>query len=358
MFPLVTVGVAVYNIAEDMLRECLDSVVSGTDESCEVIIVDDCSQNGSYEICKEYADKYPRIELIGNERNSGIGRVRNLIIEKAHGEWLYFADGDDLLAPGAAQSAALAADADVIIYDFKSFYGECAHDGIPFSQKHMPLTKEQTDNLAIACLAESPCDIAGHTVSKGCTAKGYRRQLLLDKNIRFIEDLKISEDSVFFADTLCRCNSAVYFPFTLYYYRATNEDSVTNRYNPHMAELRRLYLKYFNQKCNEYFANRDDLKRLHDKYKIPSVIYRQFRLDTFHKDNPKPYGVRKREFGEFLAAEPYKTALENFDCENCAWHERALIFKLAKAKNFFALNAVFKHPFLLKIYGGLKNRLG
>ena len=106
-----------------------------------------------------------------------------------------------------------------------------------------------------------------------------------------------------------------------------------------------------------YFGGRADLMELHDRYKIPSVIYRQFKLDTFHRDNLKPYGVRKREFNEFLSEEPYASAMKKFDCKACEWNERALIFSLAKQRNFFALNALFRHPILLRIYGGLKNRL-
>lgn len=357
MRPAITVGVAVYNIDCAMLTECLDSVIDATDDSCEVIIVDDCSTNGCEKICREYAQEHPRISLIRNPHNCGIGRVRNIMIDAARGERILFVDGDDVIAPGAVQSAAVCGDADVIIYDFAVFDGECRRDGASFSPEYVEISAQRIEELAVACLAEAPCDIAGRTVSKGCTVKSFRRELLIENNIRFIEDLKISEDSLFFADVLCQCKKAVYFPFTLYYYRHRNGTSVTNRYNADMAELRRLYLKYFDEKWQEHFGGRTDLSDLQLKYKIPSVIYRQFKLDTFHRGNPKSYWQRKREFNEFLSEEPYAAAIRNFDCKACAWHERALIFALAKRRRFFALNALFHHPILLKIYGWGKNKL-
>ncbi len=359
MQPLVTIAVAVYNIDEKMLRLCLNSVAENTAESDEIIIVDDCSQNGSYEICREYEKKYPRITLYRTDKNSGIGYVRNLMIDKANGKWIYFVDGDDVMGAGAHESAEYAGgeNADVLIYDYKSFEKDFVCDKTTFIAKYKLLDKDCTDRIAMACLAESPCDIFGHTASKGCTSKGYNREFLLNNKIRFIEDLKISEDSVFYADVLCRCKKAVYFPFTLYYYRSANEHSVTNAYNADMDGLRKLYLMYFDEKCERYFPGREDIKQLHRKYKIPSVIYRQLKLDIFHKNNPKPYAERKREFESFLSEEPYKSALEEFDCDGCGWIERALVFSLAKIRNFFALNILFKHPVVLKFYGGIKNRL-
>ena len=359
MRPLVTIGVAVYNVDEQMLRLCLDSVVNNTEKEDEIIIVDDCSQNGSYEICRQYKQNDARITLYRTNKNSGIGYVRNLMIDKASGERIYFVDGDDILAPGAHISAQYAknCNADVLIYDYKSFEKEVKYDGTHFENKCVQLDSANVERIAISCLTEAPCDLFGKNVSKACTSKGYKISFLKENNIRFIEDLKISEDSVFYADVLCNCKSALYFPFTLYYYRSANEYSVTNSFNPDMSLLKTKYLKYFNEKCNKYFYGRQDVRMQYIKYKIPAVIYRQFKLDIFHKDNPKSYTKRKKEFNAFLANDPYKTALDRFDVKQCKWIERALIFKLAKEKNFFALNIIFKHPCILKIYGGIMSRI-
>ena len=51
--PLVSIGIAVFN-GSDTLKRCLDSIVNQTYKNLEIIIIDDCSSDGSFNICKDY----------------------------------------------------------------------------------------------------------------------------------------------------------------------------------------------------------------------------------------------------------------------------------------------------------------
>lgn len=97
--PNVSVIIPVYNAAS-FLRECVESI-RGQDLEVEIILVDDCSVDGSYELCLELAKADPRIKVVRNEVNSFAGACRNIGTSLASGEYLLYLDADDKLEPGA-----------------------------------------------------------------------------------------------------------------------------------------------------------------------------------------------------------------------------------------------------------------
>lgn len=95
----VSVIIPVYN-TEKYLRECVDSILNQTLKEVEIIIVDDGSTDGSRDIINEFAQKYSCIKTIHCENNKQ-GAARNKGMELAVGEYIYFLDSDDYLAPDA-----------------------------------------------------------------------------------------------------------------------------------------------------------------------------------------------------------------------------------------------------------------
>ena len=90
--------VPVYN-AEKYLRCCLDSLLEQdvSKEEYEILCINDGSQDGSLQILQEYAEKYSNIVVI-DKPNEGVSATRNLGIEKAQGEYIWFIDADDWIA--------------------------------------------------------------------------------------------------------------------------------------------------------------------------------------------------------------------------------------------------------------------
>ena len=80
-----------------ILRECLDSAISQTYPSIEIIIVDDNSKDNTIPIIQEYLQKNSRIKLFINEKNLGLVGNWNRCMEHAKGEWIKFLFQDDLL---------------------------------------------------------------------------------------------------------------------------------------------------------------------------------------------------------------------------------------------------------------------
>lgn len=95
----VSVIIPVYNV-ELYLQECLDSVLSQSGCSFEVICIDDGSTDASPKILQEAAQKDPRIRIITQE-NKGQGYARNRGLDIASGRYVYFMDADDILKADA-----------------------------------------------------------------------------------------------------------------------------------------------------------------------------------------------------------------------------------------------------------------
>lgn len=97
MKDLVTVLIPVYN-REAYLAECLDSVLAQTYDHFEILLIDDGSTDRSVAICRDYQQKDPRIRLQLAD-HGGVSAARNLGLELAKGEYVFFMDSDDAIHP-------------------------------------------------------------------------------------------------------------------------------------------------------------------------------------------------------------------------------------------------------------------
>lgn len=82
--------------AEETIIACLNSVISQSVEPKEIIVVDDCSSDGTIEILKSYKKAYSKIKFIINKSNSGQSYSRNLAATISKSPILVFFDDDDV----------------------------------------------------------------------------------------------------------------------------------------------------------------------------------------------------------------------------------------------------------------------
>jgi len=94
----VSVITPAYN-ASHYLEETVASVQGQTFSDWEMIIVDDCSTDNTYELACSLAEKDKRIIVIKHEKNSGVAAARNTALDAASGDFIAFLDSDDLWMP-------------------------------------------------------------------------------------------------------------------------------------------------------------------------------------------------------------------------------------------------------------------
>lgn len=97
----VSIILPVYNV-QDYLETSIQSVLSQTHTSFELIIVNDGSTDSSLEICRHYANTDNRIKLI-NKSNGGLSSARNAGLDVADGDYVYFLDSDDYIDTNTIQ---------------------------------------------------------------------------------------------------------------------------------------------------------------------------------------------------------------------------------------------------------------
>lgn len=91
MEELITVIINVYN-GEKFIKKCLENIINQTYKNLEILVVNDGSTDNTLSICQEIKDN--RIRII-NQENKGLSLSRNVGIDNAKGEYLFFIDVDD-----------------------------------------------------------------------------------------------------------------------------------------------------------------------------------------------------------------------------------------------------------------------
>lgn len=95
---LISIIMSVYN-AEKYLELAILSIIHQTYPDWELIIINDNSDDKSYEIMNLYAERDPRIKIINNLRNLGLTKSLNIGIDCAKGEYIARLDADDIADP-------------------------------------------------------------------------------------------------------------------------------------------------------------------------------------------------------------------------------------------------------------------
>ncbi len=92
---IVSVIIPAYN-CENYITQTISSVLTQTYKNIEIIIVDDCSTDDTYEILDKMKKTYDEIKLIHLEKNSGVSHARNVAMSIASGRYIAFLDSDDI----------------------------------------------------------------------------------------------------------------------------------------------------------------------------------------------------------------------------------------------------------------------
>lgn len=216
-------------------------------EQLEVLLVDDCSSDGTGALVEQYAAAHANVVALHTEKNSGYaGAPRNLALAHASTPFLMFLDSDDAYTPDAC--AALLDEAQRSGADLVSgYYREV-------DEQHQPLNQR-----AASCptgwerkVYEFPKDYdIIHEMRQIFWCKIYRTDLVRQQQLSFAEHSTM-EDALFLAQYTMAAHSAVYIDTCIYLYtQRTDSLSHAAALRPHYLEQRALdylHLKeiYFN----------------------------------------------------------------------------------------------------------------
>lgn len=203
--PLVTIIIPVYN-TKKYVKKCLDSVVNQTYKNIEIILINDASTDYSLTILENYRREYRNIKLINNPINLGVSISRNIGLDSANGDYIYFLDSDDFIRKDAIEKLVnLATLYDVPLVEAKYTSVFTSHESkrnIKVENRYINLEKEKNT-------IKNYCGIACNKLFA---------HNLIKRNMRFPESLRF-EDNAFIYPFLTIAKKSIVTNEILYFYR-------------------------------------------------------------------------------------------------------------------------------------------
>lgn len=243
---MVSVIIPIYNV-ERYLKQCLKSVLNQTYKDMEIILVNDASPDGSLTICKQFAERNPRIRIIDKPINEGVDMARFSGLDAANGEYVYFIDPDDWLARRdiieLMVNKADETGVDYVVMNYRKVIGR--HGWI----------KTVTNRPLIGLISHEEImtkiypHLFGWPVINPCVWSNlYRKSLIIKSGIK-PSRIKFGQDLVFTLRLTPFLNSIYIMDTIGYNYRY---GGLTNTYNPKSLEAQKTIYK---ERANESVKN-------------------------------------------------------------------------------------------------------
>ncbi len=255
----ISVIIPIYNV-EKYLSRCVDSVLSQTLTDIEIILVDDGSPDGCGTICDEYKKKDGRIKVV-HKKNGGLSSARNAGLDIAEGEYTFFLDSDDWLEnDGLEKLYSKAAETDVDFVRFRPYKANWPNlpelapysDGPSCELRPGYYSRADIERELLPRVLTTNSMTLGPTVSS-CMAL-YKSRFLRDKDLRFDEEVKNSEDVIFSAQVAYCANSFYYIEEAGIYCYYYNEASISKGFKPDRFEK----LKNLSYACERLFSGKNN----------------------------------------------------------------------------------------------------
>lgn len=220
---LLSIIIPAFNI-ESYLSVCLDSIVKQQCAKLEIIIINDGSIDSTGNVADCYVQQYSFIKVI-HQSNQGVSAARNTGLLYAVGQYVWFVDGDDIVASNAIDflnKTVRQHHVDIIFFSHEQFFNSfkirystgSGLSEISFRDKfktHLPFL------IRKKVLTYSPCD------------KLVKRELLLKNKVQFNIDLIYAEDYYWNYKVFNIVDTFVFTDKILYFYRKNRVHSATTQ---------------------------------------------------------------------------------------------------------------------------------
>lgn len=273
--PKVSIVLPSFN-GEIYIRESIESVINQTFTDWELIIVDDCSTDGTLHIAEEYARKEERIKVVHNKKNQKLPESLNIGFRHAAGRYLTWTSDDNMYLSHALE-------------EMNRYLDE--HEEVPmvctgmlFMNEDMQYVKEFIPYNSVQMCVQ---DTVG-----ACFM--YRREVLADVG-EYSREFFCVEDYEYWIRILIRYNAIGYIPHIFYLYRRHKNSLTIEKTDRIRCMNSMLHCKYFDW-C---IAGIQD----HPEYII--YLYNQLLADD------RIDGEKRKRFEEMMPVLKTEKALDN-----------------------------------------------
>lgn len=212
--PKISVVVPMYN-SEKVLSVCVTSILQQTFTDFELILVDDFSTDKTLAVAKNFDDA--RIKILRTKKNLGYpGAVRNIGLDAAAGDYVFFMDHDDIILPNAFEVLTEIADktcADAVTTTSWYLCENFESDDMTLQQVKLKSASPVSKDIKTRLWNEIV--LSGVHVAPWCWI--YRRNFLCDNEIKF--PAEVAEDVFFTVDVIFATNKIEKVDFPFYVWR-------------------------------------------------------------------------------------------------------------------------------------------
>ncbi len=301
----VSVIIPVYNMERSLLVS-INRIVSQTYSNIEIIIIDDGSKDNSLEICEKLRKENDCIQVIHTE-NQGSGPARNIGIEKATGDYIYFPDSDDVIETNAIEILVEAMQryrSDLIIFGYKTILGD--REAIKKYANKICLGQEVRENYNLYFFMSSEFGIQGAPWNKFFDLNKIR-----EHNIRF-PDLKRHQDEVFISRYVEIAERVCFIDEVLYNYYANDMKKELEKYPDNYIDIVEELYKYRLEIVNKWNPNNSELNILIRREYLGNII--RAMMFSFNKKS----GLKRRQRIIWLSEQIAKKKLDTvFTVDEC-----------------------------------------
>lgn len=246
--------------SEKYIIRTLDNIINTQKlYNYEIIIIDDCSTDFSCEKCSKYIveNNLENVTLIKNLHNKGVSYSRNRGIELAKGDFILFADSDDLYENNAICEMLQNAIPDTLLITGISFEKNRKRIKHIYNEKELISFAEKKDIVKVynKKLLNSPCN------------KIFDLHLINKNNIRFDNELSKGEDLKFCLDYICQINIPIIIinkPLHRYLVRKDG-NNFRNRENE-LEIIKYLHVNLLNKCINNFNISLEDYQCIYSNF--------------------------------------------------------------------------------------------
>ncbi len=326
--------VPVYKV-EKYIDECVQSILSQTMDSYEIILVDDGSPDNCPEICDSYAEKYPEIIRVIHKENGGPAATRNMGLKAAKGDYIFFADSDDYLCEDGVKElyeAAVEFDADVLQTSYFSYEENSGKKQTVKTTFPLNTLLTHEDMERELCFASSKMRIIfpwRHL---------YKREFLIDNRIFIDERLRMVEEPPFNIEAFGKAKRFVAVDIPVYCYRIRDNSLQRQKYVPDYDKW--LYLQWslklqkYEENCTPSPVFYEDIA----EYTVKSIF--PLLLGNIYRNRPKEsYAVLKRLVKSEMMQRSFKDCdINKFRSKSLDW----IMTWFASKKLYFPAHLICK----------------
>lgn len=246
---------------QETLTSCLNQDIS--QEEYEIICIDDGSSDATVSKIEEIASANKNIKLF-TQKNSGVSATRNRGIDLARGNYIWFVDSDDLIAPNC-------------IGPLLNKVEEYEAEKLLFGMEHFttqPKAHNQQVNFEFCDTNDKMYAFVYSHNGGGVCRSFYKTEFLRQNELRFNTKLAFSEDIFFDFAVLINCQKCLKTENVSYFYRQRIGSAMhSNNFDKHISSMQLLAKEYLSITKKDIPKSWKKLSKRKSQFAIKALLF-------------------------------------------------------------------------------------